>query len=144
MVDVQLLGVLRPFLVCPHPLLDGPNAVMDAPVSDAPAAEIVHAPHHDRLQHLNDRVMHILVRPQSRLRYVPPLSGALVPASRKPRLVRLVTACNDLPQLFYIAVNVRLHPCHCPVWPVVRMEAVCHVHGEDRQPQVFFRYQLWK
>ena len=84
------------------------------------------------------------LRPQSRLRYVPPLSGALVPASRKPRLVRLVTACNDLPQLFYIAVNVCLHPCHRPVRSVVRMEAVCHVHSEDRQPQVFFRYQLWK
>ncbi len=81
MVDVSAQLILGAALVILHPPLDGLAPVVRAPAPDAPAAVVIHTAHEGRLEHLDECVVNVLVRPLCRLADDAPFSGAGVPAA---------------------------------------------------------------
>ena len=140
-VDVQFRAPARPLWVISHPLLDAAHPVVDAPAPDAPAAPAVHAPHHHRLQHLHQRVVDVLVRPQPRLVDVPPFPGALVPSPFRRGWGWVKALQDDLPQFLHPLRLRAVHPRHHLVRLVVWVPAVGLVHLVDGEVQVFISGQ---
>lgn len=101
MPDVTAELVLRTFAVVLQPALDRFLLPLRSPATDAPAAVKIHAPHHLRLQRLNEGVMHILVRPLRRFADGAPLPGAGIPALGDMGRFRLKAFDEHTAQVFH-------------------------------------------
>ena len=97
--DIHLYAPTCAIDIAFHPFFNGPDAVMCSTIPNGPTAVVVHSSHHDRLQYLNQRMMHVLVRPESRFVYVPPFSCIVVISSFLGNRRWNESVCYDLSQI---------------------------------------------
>mgnify|MGYP000130343771 CR=1 FL=1 len=131
MVDVTAQLVPRAFRVFSHPALDSRSCVMRASAANAAAAVMVHTPHENRLQDLNERVMHVLVGPLRRFTDGTPLPSAHVPSLRNVRRLWLKALDDDTPQFFNALTLCFLYPSSASVRAVVSAPVMSVVHFVD-------------
>ena len=135
--DIAAELILCALVVVQHPALYGLPCVVRAPPAYAPAAVIVHAAHHDRLQNLDERVVNVLVGPLDRLADYAPLPGTRVPALGYVRRLLLEAVKENLSQILYAFGLGLLHPSCASVRAVVRFPMVGTVYLVNRKAEVF-------
>lgn len=135
MPDVTAELVLRTFAVVLQPALDRFLLPLRSPATDAPAAVKIHAPHHLRLQRLNEGVMHILVRPLRRFADGAPLPGAGIPALGDMGRFRLKAFDEHTAQVFHPLRFGFFHPRRAGVGAVAlapMVGAVDFINGKQQ------------
>lgn len=129
--DVATKLVLRPLAVVLHPALDGVLLPVRPALPDGAAAVKIHPLHHLRLQHLNEGMMHILVRPLGRFADGAPFPGVRIPPLADMRLFRLKAADEYSPQVFHPLRLGLFHPRCTGVGLVASIPVVGAVHFVD-------------
>lgn len=129
--DVATKLVLRPLAVVLHPALDGVLLPVRPALPDGAAAVKIHPLHHLRLQHLNEGMMHILVRPLGRFADGAPFPGVRIPPLADMRLFQLKTADEYSPQVFHPLRLGLFHPRRTGVGLVASIPVVGAVHFVD-------------
>lgn len=124
MADVSAQFVLRSPPVLSDPELDRLSRLRSTPAADAPAAVRIHAAHHDWLQHLDQSMMDVLIRPLDRFVDLTPFFGAYVPAHRHFRRMRSEPVLDDCSQFVYSVVYGLFDPCCAVVRLVIREPVV--------------------
>lgn len=107
--NIRLDAVLCALAVLIEPFFNGLFLPVRAPARDTPTTKMIHAPHKDRPQNLDDHVVDILVRPEGGLVDNPGFPGGGVVPLKGPVGFR-VEIPGDLAKLLRPFLLCPLHP----------------------------------